>query len=362
MSRTETQLDYLRAQMVDAHIDLVAVGPTTNMRYLLGFSPHPDERLCLLLVTASSAGIVVPALNADQLAEHTDLPLFRWADEDGPDAALRDALLAAGHGGRLAVDGTTRADFILPLLEQVKVGGVLSAGSLFTPLRQRKSAEEIELLAAAAVQADRAMAAGAAACRPGASEADVAWAIEAAFRQDGAETVDFALVASGPNGAFPHHHAGPRRLQVGDAIVLDIGATRQGYKSDITRMVCLGQPGEEVRRAYAAVLAANERGRAAVHPGATAGDVDHAARRALAEAGYGDYFTHRTGHGLGLDGHEPPWIANGSQTVLEEGMVFSIEPGVYLPGRFGIRIEDIVAVSASGARLLTGFDHSLIVK
>ncbi len=278
MSHIQTHFDDLRAQMVAAHIDLVAVGPTTNMRYLLGFSPHPDERLCLLLVTAAGAGVVVPALNADQLAEHTDLPLFRWSDEDGPDAALRGTLQAARHRGRLAVDGTTRADFILPLLEQLEPEGVISAGDLFTPLRQRKSAEEIELLAAAAAQADRAMAAGAAACRPGASEADVAWAIEAAFRQDGAETVDFAIVASGPNGAFPHHHAGPRCLQAGDAIVLDIGATRLGYKSDITRMVCLGQPGEDVRRAYAAVLAANERGRAAVRPGATTGDVDRAAR------------------------------------------------------------------------------------
>ncbi len=365
MTDSHAQLEALREQMAHAGVDLAAVGPTTNMRYLLGFAPHADERLCLLLVTPRDACLVVPTLNAGEVAGQTSLPLFRWADQAGPDAALRAALTSIGsisHPRHLAIDGPTRADFILPMREMCQPAQVTLAADLFTPLRERKSAAELAHLARAAAQADRAMAAGMAACRPGVTEAEVAWAIEAAFRQDGAEQVDFTLVASGPNGAFPHHHSGPRPLPAGEGVVLDIGATLGGYKSDITRMVHLGTPDAEFYRVYDSVLAANRAARDAVRPGVTAGTVDAAARGVLAAAGYGEYFTHRTGHGLGLDGHEPPWIASGSPVVLKEGMVFSIEPGVYLPGRFGVRIEDIVAVTAGGCRVLTGFDHALVVK
>ena len=151
-------------------------------------------------------------------------------------------------------------------------------------------------------------------------------------------------------------------MQVGEAVVLDMGASLDSYLSDITRMVFLGEPPAEFLKAYEAVLAANERGRAAVKPGVTAHRVDQVARSTLAAAGYGDYFIHRTGHGLGLEIHEPPYIMAGNEQLLEEGMVFSVEPGVYLPGRFGIRIEDIVAVTGTGVRTLTGFDHKLVVK
>jgi Xaa-Pro aminopeptidase len=200
------------------------------------------------------------------------------------------------------------------------------------------------------------------ACRPGVTEVEVAWAAEAAFRQDGAEAVDFMLIASGPNGAYPHHHSSERRLEEGDAIIIDMGATLNGYKSDITRMVYLGKPPAEFLKAYAAALEANQRARDAVRPGAMASEIDHAARSTLEAAGYGPYFVHRTGHGIGLDGHEPPWIMAGNTTILEEGMAFSIEPGVYLVGKFGVRIEDIVVVTQFGVRTLTGFDHSLVIK
>ena len=172
----------------------------------------------------------------------------------------------------------------------------------------------------------------------------------------------FTLVASGPNGAFPHHHSGDRLLEDGDAIVIDIGASLKGYKSDITRVVFLGRPPPEFLAVYRAVLAAHERARAVVRPGMTAGKIDSAARMTLEAAGYGEYFVHRIGHGLGLEIHEPPWIMAGSQQILEEGMAFSIEPGVYISGQFGVRIEDVVVVTETGARTLTGFGHHLIVK
>ncbi len=255
----EKNLGNLQRRMEETGIDLVAIGPTANMRYLLGFVPHADERLCLLLVDRQSVHMVVPGLNREEVAAHTDVDLISWEDADGPDEALRKALSALNEPRALAVDGAMRADHLLQLQSAATPDRAMPLDVLLAPLRMCKSAEEIEALARAAAQADRAMQAAMDACRPGVSEAEVAWATEAAFRQDGAEKVSFTLIASGPNGAYPHHHSGERRLQKGDAIIIDIGASLNGYQSDITRMVYLGEPAAEFRRAYAAVLEANQR-------------------------------------------------------------------------------------------------------
>jgi Xaa-Pro aminopeptidase len=359
--KTQERLAALQRRMRESQVGLVAVGPTANMRYLLGFLPHPDERLCLLLVEQDKARMVVPALNAEDIAAHTDHELVSWTDAEGPAQALGKALPKV-QPHMLAVDGAMRADFLIHLQNYVNPEKVMPLEGLIAPLRLRKSPDEIRALLRAAEQADRAMQAGVDACRPGITEAEVAWVVESAFRQDGAEMVDFTLIASGPNGAYPHHHAGERPLQRGDAIILDIGATLDGYKSDITRMVYLGNPTAEFLKAFDSVSEANQRARTAVRVGTTAGDIDAVARRVLEQAGYGQYFTHRTGHGLGLEGHEPPWIMAGDETKLEEGMVFSIEPGAYLVGQFGVRVEDIVTVTEAGARTLTGYDHALVIK
>ena len=354
----------LQAHMRQANVDLAAIAPTANMRYLLGFAPFADERFCALLVTPQATSFVVPELNADQVEAHTGLTVIRWSDAAGPDQALAQALHELGPGPHsvLAADDSMRADALLLLQEMVRPGQSVMAGDLMTPLRVRKSAAEIELLAQAAALADQALLAGAAACQPGVTEREVAHEITNYFRQNGAESVDFVIVASGPNGAFPHHETGQRRLQPGDAVILDLGATLNGYKSDLTRVVHLGQPSAEIQAAYQAVLEANQRGRAAALAGAKAREVDRAARQAIEQAGYGPFFRHRTGHGLGLEIHEPPWITAESETILEPGMVFSVEPGVYLPDQFGIRIEDIIVVTEGECRCLTGLDHQLIVK
>ncbi len=362
MTKTQERLNALQRRMQELRVDLVAVGPTANMRYLLGFLPHPDERLCLLLVEKDRTQMVVPALNAEDIAAQTEQELVSWTDAEGPAQALRKALSKAPTTRMLAVDGAMRADFLIHLQNLANPEKVIPLEGLIAPLRLRKSREEIQALERAAEQADRAMQAGVDACQPGITEAEVAWIVETAFRRSGAESVDFTLIASGPNGAYPHHHAGARPLQQGDAIILDIGATLNGYKSDITRMVYLGSPTAEFLNAFDSVSEANQRARAAVQVGRTADDIDAVARGILEQAGYGKYFTHRTGHGLGLEGHEPPWIMAGDETELEEGMVFSVEPGVYLAGQFGVRVEDIVTVTEAGARTLTGFDHALIVK
>lgn len=347
-----------------ASVDLIAIAPTSNMRYLLGFSPLADERLCLLLVTPEGTRFVVPDVNADQVEAQTAMKAIRWTDDAGPEQALAKALgeLHVHRPPVLAADAAMRADALLTLQEAAQPGRSISGADLMTRLRVCKSATELEALARAAALADRALMVGVEACRPGVTEREVAHQIARYFHESGAETVDFTLVASGPHSAFPHHEAGDRQLEIGDAIIIDIGATLNGYKSDVTRVVHLGEPSSELRMVYSTVLEANRRGRQAAVAGACACDVDHAARSVIEEAGYGTYFVHRTGHGLGMDVHEEPWISADSTTVLQPGMVFSVEPGVYLPGRFGVRIEDIVAVTDGQCRCLTGLDHGLIVK
>ena len=354
----------LQQLMVQAEVDLIAIGPTANMHYLLGFAPLADERPTFLLVSQDAVQLVIPGVNADQVEAHTGRKVMRWADATGPQHTVANALdeMGAKPDGVLLADNGMRADALLLMQEIARPAQSLAASELIADLRMQKSAEEIEALVQAAGLADQAILAGAAACKPGVTEREVAREIERSFRSQGAETVDFMLVASGPNGAFPHHENGDRRLQVGDTIILDIGATLNGYKSDITRVVQLGPPSDEVRQVYDIVREANQRGREAAVAGATARDVDRATRDVVERAGYGEYFFHRTGHGLGLEIHEPPWITSESDTVLKPGMVFSVEPGIYLNGKFGIRIEDIVAITDGPCHRLTGLDHDLIVK
>jgi len=357
------RLRRLQAQMVASGVDLVAIGPTANMRYLLGFMPLALKRLCVLLISCKATRLIAAKLNAVELEARTGMEAIPWTDDDGPYPTVVKELKALGvpQGGVLAADDTMYAEALLLLQEAVKPRKSVAAGLLVDTLRICKTETEIEALARAAAQADRALKVGADACRPGVTEREVANKIATFFLQDGAEGVDFTIIASGPNGAFPHHHPGDRRLQTGDTVVIDIGATLNSYKSDISRMVYLGEPPAEVYAIYQAVLEANQCAHQAAIAGVHARTVDRAARDSLERAGYASYFIHRTGHGLGLETHEPPWITAVSDTLLEPGMVFSIEPGVYLPGKFGIRIEDIVVVTKDKCRCLTGLDHELII-
>ncbi len=356
------KLDLLQRQLADTDIDCAVIGPTTNMTYLLGGAPHADERLCVLLITPETAEIVAPVLNAESIRAFTDIDMITWEDAEGPAAALARSVLAKSRFAVLAVDGAMRSDFLLAVSEICPPQQFVAADPVIGRLRVTKSPDEIAALQRAAEQADRAMRAAVDACRPGVTEAEVAWAAESAFRADGAERVEFTLVAAGKNAAQPHHHSGNTLLREGEGIILDIGASLGGYKSDITRVVHLGDPSPAFEGAYNAVLAANKAAGKAVRPGASAESVDAAARNVLAEAGHGEHFIHRTGHGIGMDIHEEPYIQQDNSVLLAEGMTFSIEPGVYYPGDFGIRIEDIAAVTESGVKILTGFDHALIIK
>jgi Xaa-Pro aminopeptidase len=345
-----------------AGIGLTALAPTDNLRWLLGFAPLYDERLCLLLAGSERAAMAVPALNAQQTAAHAaELELVRWADENGPGNALRDALAAvASTGGAVAVDPEMRADHLLALQAALGDRATTDATGVIGPLREVKDAAELDLLTRSAQVADLAMTEALEACGAGMSELDLAEVVGATFRAHGCEP-EFAIVGAGAHGAFPHHESGPAMLADGDAVVIDLGAIRRGYHSDLTRMAFLGEPTARYREVHAVVETAVVAALAAARPGATCGEVDAAARRAIDAAGFDEFFVHRTGHGLGLSGHEPPYVMDGSDVVLREGMVFSIEPGIYLPGEFGVRLEDIVHVSSGGCERFSALPRDVHV-
>ena len=344
----------LRDRMAATGCDLVAVGPTSHMRWLCGADPHGDERPVLLLVSRAHAGFLMPALNADSVRQATDLPFETWSDDAGPSEALARLLARCDLGPDpvVAVDEAMRADFALTLLDALGGPRRTFCAETVGWLRARKEAAEIAALRASAALNDRAMSAAFAALRDGITEAEVAAAIHAVYDKGGA-TPAFTIVAFGPNGAFPHHHTGSTRLTPDMPVLIDTGCVLNGYPSDMTRCGWFGDsPSPAFAEVADVVGRALQAGIAAARPGASAGDVDRAARGVIEAAGFGPRFVHRTGHGLGVDVHEPPWIAAGSDTVLEAGMVFSVEPGIYLPGDFGIRIEDVVVVEADGAKAL----------
>jgi Xaa-Pro aminopeptidase len=353
----------LRGAMDRAEVELVALAPTDNLRYVLGFAPLADERACMLLVTGEGAAMLMPALNAEQAsAAAPELALTVWSDDEGPAGALADAIAAVGAGGarRGAVDPEMRADHLL-LLQQLIPGAALeSATAVVGPLRAVKSGRELAALATAASAGDEAVRAALAACKAGATELEVAESAVASFRRSQAEAL-FTLVAGGPNGAYPHHHTGSRRLEPGDAVVIDLGARLDGYVTDITRMAFIGRPTARYLEVHGVVERAVEAGLAAARPGATCDEVDAAARAVITEAGFGEFFVHRTGHGLGLSVHEPPWIMRGAEVELEPGMVHSIEPGIYLPGEFGVRLEEIVRVTATGCERFSSLPRDVHV-
>jgi Xaa-Pro aminopeptidase len=349
--------------MADAAIDLVAVAPTDNLRYLLGFAPHADERLCLLLISGGEEAMVVPALNAEQVASLAPgLRLVDWDDAAGPADALATVLASLGVSGaaHIAVDPELRADHLLVLQAALPQAAVTNASGLIAPLREIKDDHELELLRRCAELDDAAVRGAYAALQPGMTELELADVVAGSFRERGG-VPEFAIVAGGPNSAYPHHSTGSRRFEVGDAVVLDVGGRLDGYPSDITRMAFVGEPSERYREIHAIVEAAVLAGIAAAKPGVTCAEVDATARKVIKDAGYGEYFTHRLGHGLGVSVHEAPWIMAGNDAPLRVGAVHSIEPGIYLPGEFGVRLEEIVHIDESGAHRLSSLPREVHV-
>ncbi|WP_246660327.1 Xaa-Pro peptidase family protein [Nitratireductor sp. XY-223] len=348
------RLTQLREKMSENGTDLVAIGPGAHMKWLLGFYPHPDERPSMLFVGPTAEAFLMPALNAEGSRQETDIAFHTWDDADGPGTALEAALAAVGaeRAGTVVVDEAMRADFALLVLDAIPGAKHSFTGTTLGALRMRKNEEEFRGLKMNAGLADEAMRATFAAARPGMREIELADVISDSFAANGATPL-FRIVGAGGNGAFPHHQTGDTVLAAGDAVVIDTGARKGTYSSDITRMLVIGDPPEGYEEVHGIVEAAVQAAMRAARPGVRASEVDAAARNLIAEAGYGDYFVHRTGHGMGVEGHEPPYITSTSDVVLDTGMVFSIEPGIYLPGRFGIRLEDIVILRDDGPEILS---------
>lgn len=344
----------LQSKMVEQNIDLVAIGPGVHLKWLLGVTPHADERVLLACITQNSLAFLMPSLEADSARQHTDLPFYTWDDAEGPDAAFDQLLsdLKVQNARSIVLDEAMRADFAGLVQDKLPDAKRQFCQSTIGALRIIKSPEEHALLKKNALIADNAMQKAWSLMKAGMSERDVADIVRQSFKDQDAKPI-FTIIGAGGNAAFPHHQTGETILQEGDAIVMDIGATVDQYPSDITRMAIIGSEPEGYAHVHSIVEAAVQAAMEAAKPGAKAHEIDDAARKVISDAGYGDYFMHRTGHGMGIEGHEPPYLTSTSQTILDEGMVFSIEPGIYLPGRFGIRLEDIVILRADGPEIFS---------
>jgi Xaa-Pro aminopeptidase len=342
---------------------LIGVGP--DLRYLTGFVGEPMERLTLLVVPREGAvSFVVPRLEAEK-AKATPLVQSGAAlvvpfDETDDSPALVAGLLPhdpAGSSAPIGLSDRLWAMHVLQLQAALQGRRFASASTAMRDMREIKDADEAQLLRLAAQAADRTVDAIASGRLIGRTESDISREIRQRLIDEGHDLADFAIVGSGPNGASPHHDAGESVIVAGEPIVLDIGGTRAGYLSDTTRTIWVTgpagiEPGLEFRRVYDLVHEAQAAATAAIRPGAEAQAVDGAARDVIVAGGYGEYFTHRTGHGIGLEVHEDPYIVAGNSTPLRPGMAFSVEPGIYLPVRWGVRLENIVLCTESGAEVV----------
>ena len=333
----------------------------SDLAYLAGYRIHGSERLTCLVVPASGAAtLVVPALEAPRATVAAPgLAQRSWQETEDPYALVASLV---GGSGNVAVSDQMWALFVLHLQSALGGRGFELASSVTRELRMRKDKIERDALRAVAEAADRAYGRILDAPFAGRREQEVAADLAAALRDEGHDEVAFTIVASGPNGASPHHQTGDRVIATGETVVLDFGGTREWYCSDITRTVVVGAAEIEMTRVHDTVRRAQEAGYKAARSGASAESVDAASRKVITDAGYGKFFIHRTGHGIGLDGHEHPYLVSGNRETLGPGMSFSIEPGIYLPGRFGVRIEDIAIIGDDGGVVaLNRADHALAV-
>lgn len=349
MGDEPTRLDRVRAAMQRDGTDLLLIGPSADLRWLVGYHALALERLTLLLVPADGAAtLVTPALETPRaraagVADHA--AIVDYEETDDPVALVAD--LVGPRLGTVAVQDRLWTSFTLQLQHALDADAWIPGSRVTGPLRVRKDAEEVAALHAVGEAIDAVHARVPSWLRPGRTEREVGRDIAEAIRESHDE-VNFVIVASGPNGASPHHETGDRVLEDGDAVVVDIGGTLDGYCSDETRNYALGTPDPAYAELHQVLEQAQQAAVAHAGPGVTAASVDAAARDLLTAHGHGEHFLHRTGHGIGVEEHEPPWIVAGNDRLLEPGMAFSIEPGIYVADTHGARIEDIVVVTHDG--------------
>ncbi len=355
------RLSRAQAELARQGVDYLLVGISSDLFYLFGYEGHASERLTMLVLPRSgAAAVVVPKLESPLLRSREALAgLLIWEETEAP-TALVARFIGDGAGKTIAVNDHLYSSFLLKLQAAVPAASWVSANDTLKPLRMIKDMREIELLHEAGRRTDVAWEEFIASPLSGLTETQAMERLVGLTRAQGLD-IGFGICASGPNAASPHHHTGDRGIQRGDSVVFDWGGTLEGYTSDVTRTVHVGEPDEEFRTVYATVLAANQAALDAVRPGVACQEVDRAARTLIRDAGYGDAFLHRLGHGLGLDVHEEPYLVEGNTMPLAAGMVFSDEPGIYLAGRFGVRIEDAVVCTETGGMRLNEATRELVV-
>jgi Xaa-Pro aminopeptidase len=356
------RLERVRAAMAAQGIDVVLLSVGPDLPYLCGYHAMALERLTMLVLPRDGeATLVVPRLEAPRVTERPELfALQPWTETEDP-VAIVAAL--TGRASTVAIGDHTWARFLVELLQHLPETTFRRASEVIGPIRARKDAAEIAALEAAGEAADRVAAQLQAGQIPliGRTEAEVSADLSARLLAEGHDKVNFAIVGAGESAASPHHHASARVIQRGEVVLCDFGGTMRGYCSDITRCVSLGEPPAEVAEAYAVLHEAQQSAVRAARIGTSCEEVDATARNIIDAAGYGDHFFHRTGHGIGMEEHEDPYIVQGNALALAPGHAFSIEPGIYMTGRWGLRLEDIVVATDDGPRPLNRADHGLLV-
>lgn len=359
-----SRLAAVQAATARAGLDALLLTPGPDLRYVSGYEALPLERLtCLVVPAAGESFMMVPRLELPAAqaspASRLGVEFVAWDETDDPYTLVADRLgrvATVGLADRMWAMASLRFRAAMPATDQVL------AGSVLRELRMRKSAAEVAALreAGAAIDAVHLQVPGL--LKAGRTEREVGRDIHDAILAAGHSTVDFVIVASGPNGASPHHEVSDRVIQTGEPVVVDIGGQlHNGYCSDSTRTYCVGEPPAEFAAYYEVLRRAQQAACEAVRPGVTCESVDAAAREVIAEAGYGDYFIHRTGHGIGIETHEEPYIVSGNTELMEPGFAFSVEPGIYLAGRHGARIEDILVCTETGGERLNNTSRELVI-
>lgn len=348
----ENRLKKLAVELSSLGFDGIYLGPSTDLEYISGLDTHPDERVRGLMVSKDARCFAMtPMIYKEEMQNaFGDIPFYaEWSDHEGFTDAFRLGCEKLGLVGKKVAfnDGVLAVD-MLAIRDSMDIQ-LCNGAKVMDPLRSSKDDEELELMREASRMVDQVVYKLIDFIRPGITERDIIKKIPEFFEEAGCYEMSFSpIVASGPNGSMPHYAGDKRVIQENDVIILDLGGRHKGYCSDTTRTLFVGTPSDEQRKVYEIVREAQAAGEAAVIPGATGQDVDRAARKVIVDAGYGDFFFNRVGHGIGLAVHESPFIIEGNDKPLVPGNIFSVEPGIYLPGKFGVRIENLVAVRQDG--------------
>ena len=351
----------VREMMRKKSVDALVVSVGLDLPYLIGYHAMPLERLTALVVTASHATLVVPRLESPRVVHYAGVfDVVAW-DETGDPVAITAQLV--GESRRVAIGDQMWSRFLVEMLRHLPGREFVRSVEVVGPLRIVKDSAEVAALAAAGAAADEVASQLQRGEIPllGRTEAQVSADISARLLAVGHDVVNFAIVAAGENAASPHHDPGDRVITKGDIVLCDFGGTMNGYCSDITRCVHMGKPSSEIVRAWRDLQRAQEAGVAAGQVGAACESVDSATRNVLTAAGWGEYFIHRTGHGIGMEAHEEPYMVSGNSLPIADGHAFSVEPGIYVPGKWGMRLEDIVVATTNGPQRMNSASRELIV-